>query len=154
MKACIFAGTFDPITVGHLNIIQRALKIFDKVYIAILNNASKKTMFTLEKRLQLCKNVFKDNENVEVISFDGLLVDLCDKLNVYTVIRGVRNAVDYAYETNYFVTNVALNKNIDIVIFPTCPEYQSVSSSVVRELITFKKSVKGFIPKENEDLIN
>lgn len=154
MKKCIFAGTFDPITVGHMNIIERALKVFDKVYIAILNNANKTTMFSLEKRIAFIENLFKDKSKIEVIAFSGLLVDLCDELNVYTVIRGVRNSVDYAYETNYFMTNLALNDKIEILIFPTLPKYQSVSSSVVRELLTFKKSVSGFIPKENEKLLD
>lgn len=146
MTKCLFPGTFDPITNGHIDIIRRARKIFDEVTVLILINHKKSTMFSLENRIKFAKLALKDYENVTVESYDGLLTQYCDAVNNYNIVRGVRNGVDFEYEMQYFGINRLLTDKIEMFFLPTAKRNLYVSSSNVRELIAHKRDVMGFVP--------
>lgn len=147
-KACIFPGSFDPVTLGHIDIIKRASKIFDEVTVLILINHKKNYMFSLSERIGFLKECLKDFINVKVDSYDGLLTEYCDRINCYNVIRGTRNGVDFEYEMQYFGVNRLLNQKIDMMFFPTSKELLYVSSGNVRELLSHGKNVDGFVSEK------
>lgn len=149
MKKAIFAGSFDPPTIGHLDIIDRSLKLFDKVFIAVLHNPEKMSLFTVRERLILLKRISEQFEDgrIEIVSFGGLLADLAEKLNVYTLIRGVRDSYDLRYEVNIADTNHRLNDKIETVFLPTKPENCCVCSQNVRQILSFNGDISSFVPK-------
>lgn len=148
MKKCIFPGTFDPITNGHIDLIKRASKIYDEVTLLILINHKKSTLFTLEDRINFAKIALKSINDVKVESYDGLLTEYCELKNCYNIIRGIRNGVDFEYEMQYFGINRILNKDIEMFFLPTSKENLYVSSSNARELIAHQRDVKGLVPDE------
>lgn len=147
MKKCIFPGTFDPVTCGHIDIITRAGKIFDEVVVLLLINHKKSTMFSLEDRISFVKKALSGTKNVSVESYDGLLTEYCDFVNCYNIIRGIRNGVDFEYEMQYFGINRILNDNIEMFFLPTSKDKLYVSSSNARELLMHNRSVKGLVPE-------
>jgi len=151
-KICVFPGTFDPPTKGHIDIIKRALDIFDIVYVGLLDNTEKKFMFDKQKREQMLKAVFADNERVVIKSFDGLLVDFAESIGARTVIRGIRNEIDFSYEKQMHQINSAIG-DIDTVIFPANADTECVSSTFIRELIRFKADISAFVPEEIINMI-
>ena len=149
MSKAIFAGSFDPPTIGHLDVIERSLKLFDKLVIAVLHNPEKISRFTLEERLFLLKGISEKFEEgkIEIVAFDGLLVDLVERLKVYTLIRGVRDNYDFRYEVNMADTNHKLNDKIETVFLPTKPENRCVCSETVRHILSFNGDISAFVPK-------
>ncbi len=143
MKICVVPGSFDPFTLGHLDVVKRAAKLFDKVYVAIMVNPSKQGNFDFSKRKRIAEITCEGIENVEVITADGLLVDLCRALGASAVVKGVRNAQDYAYEQNMADMNKHLNPDVETLFLPASPEYSYVSSTFVRELLKHDRSLKG-----------
>ena len=143
---CVFPGSFDPVTKGHINMIKRASKLFDKVYVAILVNSSKTTMFDKGQRIKMLKASLKGMDNVSVDSFDGLLVDYAKKVKADTILRGVRNAADFEYEYEMYMINSELSSDIDTVFMPADKNLAHISSSAVRELLYFGKDIKAFVP--------
>ena len=147
MKKAIFPGSFDPITIGHLDIVKRGIKIFDEIIIAIGNNTNKKYMFSKEKRVELVQVTFSAYDNIKIVSYEGLTVDFCKKNNIEFVIRGLRNPADFEFEKSIALTNREMT-GIETIFFLTSPENSFISSSIVRDLIRNKGEYKLFIPKD------
>lgn len=148
IKKALYPGSFDPITNGHIDIIQRAQEMVDEVIVAVFDNPFKKPFFTSEERELLIKKVFKNNKNVIVTSFNGLLADYCQQMKISTIIRGLRAVSDFDYEFQLAHTNQKLNNQVDTIFLMTDLKYSYLSSSVVRQLAHFKSDVSAFVPKE------
>ncbi len=146
-KRAIYSGTFDPITNGHMDIIKRALKVFDEVVVAVAQSSSKQPMFDVEKRVQLVQKATQDL-NITTLSFDTLLVDFAKEQGVNTIIRGLRAVSDFEFELQMGYANSSLDTNIDTMYFMPTLNNAFVSSSVVREILKFKGSVEHLVPKE------
>ncbi|MDD3122248.1 MAG: pantetheine-phosphate adenylyltransferase [Candidatus Izemoplasmatales bacterium] len=147
MKIGFYPGSFDPITNGHLDIVDRGSKLFDKLYVAISVNPNKATMFTADERVALVKDVLKDIPNVEVIKSDMLTVEHCKILGASHILRGLRAVTDYDYEFQLTNFNRKICDQIDTVFLMTEGQYSFLSSSSVRELAYFKGDVGPFVPK-------
>ncbi|MFA5006471.1 MAG: pantetheine-phosphate adenylyltransferase [Candidatus Izemoplasmatales bacterium] len=147
MKIGFYPGSFDPITFGHLDIIDRGAKLFDKLYVAISHNPNKKTMFTADERLALVKDAVKDFPNVEVVKSDVLTVRHCKQLGATHILRGLRAVTDYDYEFQLTNFNRRLDNEIDTVFLMTEGQHSFLSSSSVRELAAFDGDVSPFVPK-------
>ncbi len=146
-KKAIYSGTFDPITNGHIDIITRALKVFDEVIVAVAQSSSKQPMFDVEKRVQLVKQA-TIGLNVEAKSFNTLLVDFANKEGISTIIRGLRAVSDFEFELQMGYANHSLDNSIDTMYFMPTLNNAFVSSSVVREVLKFDGSVEHLVPKE------
>jgi len=144
-KIAICPGSFDPITNGHLNILERGLKIFDKLIVAIAINVTKNPIFTPQERLEMLKEIFKDSKHVEVDAFEGLLVEYAKKRGVRTILRGIRNMSDYEYESQLVLANKTLDPNLEFIYMMTEGQYAHLSSSIIKEVITFGGSGCGMI---------
>ena len=146
MKKAIFPGSFDPITIGHVDIIKRAMKVFDEIIIAVGDNIDKKYMFPKEKRVEFVKQTFNNYNSIKIESYSGLTVDFCKKNNTEFMIRGLRNPADFEFEKSIALTNRKMT-DIETIFFLTSPENSFVSSSIVRDLIRNSGDYKLFIPK-------
>jgi len=146
MRTAIFPGTFDPFTVGHQSIVERALPLVDRMIVAIGINSQKKPLISVEKRLQMIAAIFADEPKVEVMSYEGLTMDFAKKVNAQTILRGVRNALDFEYESSIARINWKLS-GIDSMFLLTHEEHSSISSSIVRDLLIHGGDVSDFIPK-------
>ena len=147
MTRAIYPGSFDPVTLGHLDIIKRASKIFDELIVGVLNNNSKSPLFSVEKRVKMLNDVVKDLPNVKVMSFEGLLVDFARKVDAQIIVRGLRAVTDFEYELQRSQTNTVLNENVDTIFFTTSLEYAYLSSSTVREAAYFGADISKFVPE-------
>lgn len=153
MKKCVFAGTFDPPTLGHKDIVMKCLDLFDEVIVAILINPNKKPLFTVEQRLAMLKKVFAAYPKVRVLSYDGLTVDLLRREGVRYYVRGIRNGTDYDYEAQLNFINVDMYREMITLFFPTRQEFLHISSRLVKDALRFEKNVDKYIPEEiREDL--
>jgi len=141
IRRAIYPGTFDPVTVGHLDIMKRACKMFDKVVVAVAISASKNPMFTPEQRIEMLESATKDLTNIKIIGFDNLLVDLSDKLDANVIIRGLRAVSDFEYEIQMGYANSSLKKELETIFLMPSLEYSYVSSSVVRSILPFDGKV-------------
>lgn len=146
MKRAVFPGSFDPITLGHYDIIKRAVKLFDEVIVAIGINAEKKYMFSLEERMQFIKESFPDEPKVTVVSYEGLTVDFCQKNNVEFILRGLRNPADFEFEKAIAHTNRDLAP-IETVFLLTAANTSYISSSIVRDVIRNNGDYTKLVPK-------
>lgn len=147
MTRAIYPGSFDPVTLGHLDIIKRASQIFDELIVGVLNNNSKSPLFSVEKRVKMLNDVVKDLPNVKVMSFEGLLVDFARKVDAQIIVRGLRAVTDFEYELQMSQTNTVLNENVDTIFFTTSLEYAYLSSSTVREAAYFGADISKFVPE-------
>ncbi len=147
MMRGIYPGSFDPITLGHLDVIKRAAKIMDELVIGVLKNSVKAPLFTADERVKLIQEVVKDIPNVKVLSFDGLTVDFAKKIGANILIRGLRAVTDFEYELQIAQTNRKLNSDIDTVFFTTNVEYAYLSSSIVKEIASFGGDITKFVPQ-------
>ncbi|MGC9374710.1 MAG: pantetheine-phosphate adenylyltransferase [Bacteroidales bacterium] len=145
-KIAVFPGSFDPFTIGHESIVNRASKLFDKIYIAIGYNAKKDALFSLDDRIKFINQVFEDNPTIEVIHFKGLTIDLCKKLNASYILRGLRTSADFEYERAIAQVNKAMYHGIDTVFFLTMPEHTPINSSIVRDILRHGGDASRFIP--------
>lgn len=153
-KIAVYSGSFDPVTNGHMDIITRASQMYDELIVAILINKSKKSLFTIEDRVELLKKSTKHLPNVKVDNFSGLLVDYCKANKIYTVVRGLRMLSDFETELQMANMNYFLSQDkVDTVFLATLPKYSYISSSTVKEIATFGGSVKDFVPKVVEDAL-
>jgi len=148
-KIAIYPGSFDPITFGHLDVLEKASKIFDEVIIAVLKNSSKKSFLPIEDRVMLIKQSVEEKglTNVKVDSFEGLTVDYAKKTGAIFIIRGLRAVTDFEYELQMSQTNSALAPEIGTMFLTTRPKYNFISSSTVKEISTFKGDISKFVPK-------
>ena len=147
MKVAIYPGSFDPMTLGHFDVLKTAASIFDKVIIAVLNNTRKTYFLTIDERTKLIKGTVKDISNVEVDSFEGLTVDYAKKMSAKVIIRGLRAVSDFEYEMQLSQNNRALSSDINTVFLITKPEYNFISSSFVKEIYMMGGDIKKFVPK-------
>jgi pantetheine-phosphate adenylyltransferase len=147
MKTALFAGTFDPFTLGHHEIVLRGLQLFDKIVIGVGINAEKKTMFDVEKRLFFIQEIYKNNPRVEVKSYTNLTIQFASEINAIAILRGIRNSIDLEYEKTIALANRHQNPNIETVFLFSLPEYSFISSTVVREMIKYKGNIEGLVPE-------
>ena len=146
MKICVFPGSFDPITKGHVDLVKRALPLFDQVIIAIGVNSNKKYLFTLDQRLNWIKEVFKDEPKVKVDHFENLTADYCKTVNANFLLRGLRNASDFDYEKTISQINNIIGDGIETVFLISEPKFSHISSTIVREIIKGGGDVSSFVP--------
>lgn len=146
MKIAVCPGSFDPITNGHLDIIARAAKLFDRVIVCVLKNPAKSGSFSTEERLELIRRSCAHIENVEVDSFNGLLVDYAHSKGACAIVKGLRAVSDFEYEMQMSMANKKLNKNIDTVYLNTASEYMFLSSSMVKQIAMFGGEIDEFVP--------
>ncbi|TXF75189.1 pantetheine-phosphate adenylyltransferase [Chryseobacterium sp.] len=149
MRVAVFPGSFDPITLGHYDIVERATPLFDKIIIAIGQNSQKKYMFSLEERMEFIKRTFAHFPNVEVDHFEGLTIDYCHSKNVNFILRGLRNPSDFEFEKAIAQTNRELTKDnkIETIFLLTSASYSFISSSIVREILTFGGHYELMVPE-------
>ena len=145
MRKAIFPGSFDPFTLGHLDILKRSLSLFDKIIVGVGRNNQKKTMFSENERINFIKNSFKDESRVEVMSYQGLTIDFCKKVGANFIVRGIRNNGDFEFEKAIARTNRRLSK-IETVFLLTSAKTSFISSSIVRELILNNGEYKLLVP--------
>jgi pantetheine-phosphate adenylyltransferase len=146
MKRAIFPGTFDPFTVGHYSIVMRSLSLMDEIVISIGVNENKSTYFPIDKRVEMIRDLFKDEPRIKVESYDCLTVDFAQHVDAKFIVRGIRTVNDFEYEETIADINRAIS-GIETIILFTEPQLTSISSSVVRELLHFNKDVSNFLPK-------
>ena len=144
-KKALFSGTFDPFTIGHHAIIKRTLNIVDEIIIAIGINTEKKTLFSLEERLENIQKIYTEEKRIKVAHYDGLTIDFAKESGVDFILRGIRNINDFEYEKNMADINLKLS-GIETIFLFSEPEYSYISSSLVRELIHYKKDISNLIP--------
>lgn len=145
-KLCVYPGSFDPVTNGHVDIIERAAAIFDEVVVAVLHNPAKTGLFPVEKRLAMLADACAHLSNVRFDSFDGLLVEYMRKSGAKAVIRGLRSMSDFESEARMAQLNRQLNEQVETLFLTTSPEYANLSSSVVREIGMFGGDISAFVP--------
>ncbi len=146
MKKCVFAGTFDPPTVGHEDVVNACAKMFDKVYVAVLDNPQKETLLTVGQRKELLGKLFSGRKEVEVITFTGAAVDLLDKLDTPFYVRGVRDAIDFEYENRNHYASKRLKPDMITIYIPSEQRNLHVSSTLVRNSLKFGKEYDDLIP--------
>lgn len=146
MTTAVYPGSFDPITNGHLDIIKRAAKIFDKVTVAVLLNTSKQPLFSLEERVELLKETVKDIENVDVRCFSGLLIDFVEENNIDVIVKGLRAMSDFEVEFQMAAMNRKISNDIETMFLMTGSEYFYLSSSMVKEVFRFGGSISELVP--------
>jgi pantetheine-phosphate adenylyltransferase len=146
MKRAIFPGSFDPLTLGHCEIIEKAAKVFDRVIVSVGNNSEKKYRFTLEQRLNFISSEFKNNSRILVEKYDGLTAEFCRIKNIQHIVRGLRNPADFEFEKKIALFNNSL-EDIETIFFLTSPNNAFISSSMVREIIENGGDYRKFVPK-------
>ena len=142
----IYPGSFDPVTLGHLDIIERAAKMFDKLIVAVLINRAKSPLFSADERVKMIKMVTEHIENLEVLSFDGLSVDFAASLGAKVIVRGLRAVTDFEYELQMAQTNRAMRRDIDTIFLTTDLRYAYLSSSIVKEVASYGGDISLFLP--------
>lgn len=146
-RIAVVPGSFDPITLGHIDIIKRSAKIFDEIHVSVLKNGSKKGLFSTEERVELIKEAVQDVPNIVVHSFHGLLVDFCEEINANTIVRGLRAVSDFEYEMQLTSMNKKLDDDIETLYMMTNNHYSFISSSVVKEVAQFDGDISEFVPE-------
>lgn len=145
MRIGVYPGSFDPVTLGHIDIIKRSSRLFDKLIVSVLKNSKKTPLFSEEERVNMLKEATSQFENVEIDVFSGLLVDYAEKVNAFVIVRGLRAVSDYEYEIQLAQTNHSLNPKIETVFLTTNAEYAFLSSSVVREVAYYDGELSHFV---------
>lgn len=146
MKKTVFPGSFDPFTLGHLDIVTRALPLFDEIVIAIGINADKKYMFSLEERVAFIKETFKDNSKVKVDTYQGLTFTFCQQIGAEFILRGLRNTTDYNFEQSIAQTNLNIG-GVESIFLVSSPNVANISSTIVRDIIRYKGDFHSLVPE-------
>jgi pantetheine-phosphate adenylyltransferase len=146
-RICLFPGTFDPITLGHVDVIDRAASLFDKLIIGIGTNSTKQPMFSIEQRMQWCREVYKNSDKIAVQSYEGLTVNFCKKIHAKYILRGIRYVSDFEYEKSIAAMNKKLYPEIETIFLTSSPEFSTVASTLVRDVIKNGGEVSQFLPK-------
>jgi len=149
----VYAGTFDPVTNGHIDIIERASRLYDHLYVTIFTNPQKKTMFTLDERIELLKEVTKSFDNITIDSSEDLAVEYAAKVGATVLVRGLRATMDFEYELQLASSNQYLDDSIDMVFLMTRPSHSFISSSSVKEIASHQHSVAGLVPEVVENAL-
>ena len=152
MKRAIFPGTFDPFTLGHFDILKRSKQLFDEIIVGIGKNNEKKTMFSLKKRVEFIEKVVKDDNKIKVMSYDGLTIDFCEKVDAKFIVRGVRNTGDFEFEKAIARTNRFLSR-IETIFILTSAKTSFISSSIVRDLINNDGDYSKLVPESISDIV-
>lgn len=152
-KIALFPGSFDPITLAHIDILNRALPLFDKVYVGIGLNSNKQSLLTAKEREEMLKNVFAKNKNIEVLTYEGLTVDICKKVNAQYMIRGIRSVSDFEYEKAISQMNHAMQPDIESIFVLSKPGFSAISSTIVRDILRNGGDITQFVPKEVADYL-
>ena len=147
MRICLFAGTFDPVTLGHVDIINRALPLFDRIVVGIGLNTSKAPMYSAEQRLKWINEIYKDEERVEGAIYEGLTIDFCKKIGAQFILRGIRYVSDFEYEKTIADANRTLDRSIETIFLTGEPKYTSVASTIVRDIIRYGGDASPFLPE-------
>lgn len=147
MRKAVFPGSFDPITNGHIDVVKRALKLFDKIIIAVARREEKSLIFTMQEREQLVKKVIGKNSRIEVKSFEGLLVDFVRKEKACAIIRGLRTISDFDYEFQMALTNRKIAPEIETIFFLASEQYAYLSATLIKEIARMRGDLKDFVPK-------
>ncbi|MFD1426604.1 pantetheine-phosphate adenylyltransferase [Kroppenstedtia sanguinis] len=153
MRVAVYPGSFDPITNGHLDIVQRGARVFDRVVVAVLHNSQKKPLFSVEERIRLIQEVTGEMENVEVDSFDGLLVDYVHQREAHVVIRGLRAVTDFEYELQFASMMRKLDSRVETLFMMTNNQYSFLSSGIVKEVASGGGNIKGLVPEAVENAL-
>jgi pantetheine-phosphate adenylyltransferase len=148
MKICVFPGSFDPITSGHADIVQRALPLFDKIIIAIGTNSQKNSLFSVEQRKQWIRDVFEHEPKVEIGIFEKLTADFCKKVEAKWILRGLRNASDFDYEKTISQLNFIVGNGVETMFLISQPQFSHISSTIVREIIKGEGDASPFLPSQ------
>lgn len=143
----VYAGSFDPITYGHLDIIYRAQKMFGEVVLAVLHNRNKQGLFTLNERIELLEEVLSDKPGIYIDSFEGLLVDYMTENNYNIIVRGLRSSIDFEFELNLAMANREYDQEVETIFLPSSPKYSFISSSLAREVASFHRDTSIFVPE-------
>ena len=155
MKTAIYPGSFDPITLGHIDIINRAASIFDHLTVAVLNNKVKHSLFSVDERVKMIEDEFKNIKNITVTSYEGLLVEYCKENNIKVILRGLRAVTDFEYELQMSQTNAKLSDNkVETIFLNTDLQYAYLSSSTVREVASFGGDISKFVTTNVEKLVH
>ncbi len=148
MVRAVYPGSFDPVTRGHLDIIERASKVFDHLIVAVLENPRKNALFSMAERVKMLKSITQSYDNVEVDSYQGLLVEYAEKNNLATIIKGLRAISDFEFEFQMALINKKLNRNVDTMFMMTDYKYSFISSSLVKEVASYGGDIKGLVPPQ------
>ena len=148
MRRAVYAGSFDPVTCGHIDLIKRAADVFDEVIVAIAQNTHKETLFSIQERLEMVKESTADIRNVHVESFEGLVIDFAQKKNINVLIRGVRMVSDFEYELQMALTNRRLKETIETVFLMPSEGYSFLSSTLIKEVVSLGGDVDSFVPAD------
>jgi pantetheine-phosphate adenylyltransferase len=146
-RICLFPGTFDPVTLGHIDIINRAIPLFDKIYVGIGINSAKSPMFSAEQRMEWFREIYKDEPKVESVVYDGLTVNYCKTIEANFILRGIRYVSDFEYEKTIADANRTLDPNIETIFLTGEPKYTSVASTIVRDIIRNGGNASQFLPE-------
>ncbi|MEZ5036809.1 MAG: pantetheine-phosphate adenylyltransferase [Chitinophagales bacterium] len=152
-KIAIFPGSFDPITIGHVNIVKRAAKVFDEIVVAIGVNTQKKYLFDLEQRKKWINKVFQKETNVRVETYQGLTINFCKEIGAKYIIRGIRSSADFEYEKTIAQLNQMMQADVETFLILSSPELSAISSTIVREIIIGRGDVSKFVPQEICDAV-
>lgn len=154
MKTAVYPGSFDPITLGHLNIIKRAARIFDKVFVCVMVNSDKNPLFTRDERVELIRRTLKNFPNVEVETADGLLVQYCRERGATVIVKGLRAVSDFDWEFQMALANRKIDPAIDTLFLTSSEKYTFLSSTVVKEMAKYSADLREFVPREIiEDIV-
>ena len=153
MKRAIYPGSFDPLTLGHLDMIERSAKIVDELVIGVLNNSAKNSLFSLDERVSMIKEMTESMPNVTVASFDGLLVDYMKEINATIIVRGLRAVTDFEYELQIAQTNHVENPEVETIFLTTSLQYTYLSSTIVKEFASYGGDISKFVPARFIDRI-
>ncbi|HIA37057.1 MAG TPA: pantetheine-phosphate adenylyltransferase [Flavobacteriales bacterium] len=146
-RIAVFPGSFDPITIGHLDVVRRGLLLFDQIIIGIGNNSAKKSLFSLEQRMASIGKIFEDNPNVSVEQYQGLTIDFCIQAGANSILRGLRNSVDFEFEKSISQMNRKMHHKVETVFIMSAPEFTAINSTIIREIIRNGGDASEFVPK-------
>lgn len=147
MSTAVFPGSFDPVTTGHVDLIRRASRMFDRLVVGVLVNSAKQPLFSKEERVAMLREITADQDNIEVSSFEGLLVDFVKEQHADAIVRGLRTPGDFEYELPLAQANHKLSVQADTIFLASAPEYSYISSSAVRELLRYQADISGYVPE-------
>ncbi|SFE87153.1 Phosphopantetheine adenylyltransferase [Chitinophaga sp. CF118] len=147
-RICLFPGTFDPITLGHTDVIDRALDLFDELFVGIGINSTKVPMFPLEQRIQWIKEIYSHTPKVKVVTYDGLTANFCKQINANFILRGIRGIADFEYEKAIADVNRMMDSSIETIFLSCTPKYSTIASSLVRDVLRYKGDASQLLPAE------